>query len=402
MRLCVPGCQTCRAYSRPSLPLHPCETLAFVTTRTRQTLPAPNGAVKTNGNGVVSLATLSRHLGLSQAVISRVLNASPAARCIPQVTQDRIFAAAREFHYRPNILARSLRRGRSMMIGALVPEVSEGYATLVLAGLEQALLDAGYLFILISHHHRAEVVERSLSLLRERAVDGLVAIDTPFPYSGPLPMVTVSCANPHEVATNIVLDHRRAAELALAHLLALGHRRVAIIKGQAFSSDTEIRWQAIRAAAAKLQLPLDPQLAVQLEGEAPVHEPGYRATQRLLAAGKSFTALFAFNDVSAIGAMRALREAGRRIPEDVSVVGFDDIQSAAFQMPSLTTVRQPLEAMGVLAGETVLKRVAANDPGPGAGSSENGASGSEPSSFQHDSVVEPELVVRESTGAPPA
>ncbi len=379
-----------------------CETLAFVTTRKTQPPPASTGAGSGNnygnrlGNGVVSLATLSRHLGLSQAVISRVLNASPAARCIPQVTQERIFAAAREFHYRPNILARSLRRGRSMMIGVLVPEVSEGYATLVLAGLEQALLQAGYLFILISHHHRAEVVERSLSLLRERAVDGLVAIDTPFPYNGPLPMVTVSCANPHRAATNIVLDHRRAAELALSHLLALGHRRVAIIKGQAFSSDTEIRWGAICNAAARLGLPIDPGLVVQLEGEAPAHEPGYRATQQLLARSlnrnlprpAAFTALFAFNDVSAIGAMRALREAHYRIPEDISVVGFDDIQSAGFQMPSLTTVRQPLEAMGILAGETVLKRVAANQPD------------GDPGAFPHDISVEPELILRESTGMP--
>ncbi len=363
-----------------------------MTTRKTQPAQAVEGERDGNGpgKGVVSLATLSRHLGLSQAVISRVLNASPAARCIPEVTQQRIFAAAREFGYRPNILARSLRRGRSMMIGVLVPEVSEGYATLVLAGLEQALLQAGYLFILISHHHRAEVVERSLSLLRERAVDGLVAIDTPFPYNGPLPMVTVSCANPHKVATNIVLDHGRAAELALTHLLALGHRRVAIIKGQAFSSDTEIRWQAICTAAAKLHLPIDPELVVQLKGEAPAHEPGYRATQQLLARNlskdRTFTALFAFNDVSAIGAMRALREAGRCIPEEISVIGFDDIQSASFQMPSLTTVRQPLEAMGVLAGETVLKRVAANEPG------------SEPRLFHHEIIVEPELVLRESTG----
>lgn len=306
---------------------------------------------------MVSLATLSAHLGLSAAVISRVLNHSPAAKSIPQATQDRIFAAARELKYRPNTLARSLRQGRSMMIGVLVPEISEGYATLVLAGLEQVLLEAGYLFILISHHHRADVIDHSLGVLSQRAVDGLVAIDTIFDYNGPLPIVTVSCPSTSEAATNIVLDHDLAAHLALEHLHTLGHRNIAIIKGQEFSSDTAIRWNAIGSAADRLGLNIDPQLVVQLEGMAPTHEPGYLATRTLLSREVPFTALFAFNDVSAIGAMRALNEAHRRTPADVSVIGFDDIQSARYQTPSLTTVRQPLYEMGRLAGKTILGRV---------------------------------------------
>ncbi len=310
------------------------------------------------GRPVVSLATLSAHLGLSAAVISRVLNGSPAAQCIPQTTQERIFTAAREFNYRPNTLARSLRQGRSMMVGVLVPEVSEGYATLVLAGLEQALLEAGYLFILISHHHRAEIIEHSLGVLSQRAVDGLVAIDTPFRYNGHLCIVTVSCPNTSDTATNIVLDHDHAAHLALEHLHALGHRRIAFIKGQAFSSDTARRWYAIRKAAEKLGMIIDERLVVQLEGMEPTHESGFLATRTLLSRNLEFTALFAFNDVAAIGAMRALQDAGLRTPQDVSVVGFDDIRSARYQTPSLTTVRQPLHAMGVLAGKTVLDRIA--------------------------------------------
>ncbi len=335
---------------------------------------------------MVSLATLSAHLSLSAAVISRVLNGSPAAACIPQTTQERIFTAAREFNYRPNTLARSLRQGRSMMIGVLVPEVSEGYATLVLAGLEQALLEAGYLFILISHHHRAEIIEHSLGVLSQRAVDGLVAIDTPFRYNGHLPIVTVSCPSSSETATNIVLDHDSAAQLALEHLHALGHRRIAVIKGQAFSSDTATRWYATHQAAQKLGIAIDPELVVQLEGMEPTHEPGYLATRALLRRDLDFTALFAFNDVSAIGAMRALNEAGLRTPEDVSVVGFDDIQSARYQTPSLTTVRQPLHAMGVLAGKTVLDKIGGQDLALN-GQDANG----------RKIEVQPELALREST-----
>ncbi len=336
---------------------------------------------------MVSLATLSAHLGLSAAVISRVLNGSPAAACIPQITQERIFAAAREFNYRPNTIARSLRQGRSMMIGVLVPEISEGYATLVLAGLEEALLAAGYLFILISHHHRAEIIEHSLGVLSQRAVDGLIAIDTPFRYNGHLPVVTVSCPNSSETATNIVLDHDHAAQLALEHLHALGHRRVAVIKGQAFSSDTATRWHSICKAAQRLGMVIDPQLVVQLEGMEPTHEPGYLATRALLRRDLDFTALFAFNDVSAIGAMRALKEAGLRTPEDVSVVGFDDIQSARYQTPSLTTVRQPLHAMGVLAGRIVLDRIGGGQDLALDRRDLNG----------REIDVKPELVLREST-----
>lgn len=324
-------------------------------------------------------------VGLSSAAVSRVLSGAPAARSIPKATQERILEAARTLNYRPNLLARSLRRGRSHTVGVLVPEVSEGYATLVLAGLEQGLMQAGYFYFLISHHHRHELVEQSQAMLVERAVDGIVAIDTALERHPPLPTVTISCPDRHDWITNIVLNHRRAAELAIDHLAGLGHRHVAIIKGQSFSSDTEPRWQAIQHAAARAQLRLGADLVVQLEGDSPSHEPGYFATQRLLAAKPHFTALFAFNDVSAIGAVRALREAGLRVPQDVSIVGFDDVQSAAFQNPALTTVRQPLRTMGILAAEAILTQIA--------------------STAEHTPsrqlVVDPELVVRDST-CPPA
>ncbi len=320
-------------------------------------MPKDQRTLSQNPERRASLATLSAHLGLSAAAISRVLNGAPAARSIPQITQDRIFEAARTLNYRPNVLARSLRRGHSMTLGVLVPEIAEGYTALVLSGLEGGLQQAGYFYLLISHHHSLEVIERSLTTLSERAVDGLVAIDTTLPALLPLPAVTISCPDSHEAVTNIVLNHQRAADLAIAHLANLGHQQIAIIKGQTFSSDTKPRWKAVQAAAAAHGLCLDPRLVTQLEGDTPTHEPGYIAAQKLLASAVPFTALFAFNDISAIGAIRALREAGLRIPEDVSVIGFDDIQSAAFQNPALTTVRQPLRDMGTLAAEIITTRI---------------------------------------------
>jgi DNA-binding LacI/PurR family transcriptional regulator len=330
-----------------------------------------------------SLKVVADHLGLSVAAVSRVLSGAPAARSIPKVTQDRIFAAAEMLNYRPNLFARSLRNRRSQTVGVIVPEVSEGYATLVLSGIEDALMEADYFYFLISHHHREEMIVRSEQLFRDRAVEGVIAVDTLLRDRWAIPTVSVSGHHEPKGVTNIVLNHRVAAELAIDHLSGLGHRRVAFIKGQRFSSDTESRWRGIRHAMEKSGLAIIPKLVAQLEGDQPTHEPGYLATQRLLAEGETFTALFAFNDVSAIGAIKALREAGLRVPQDVSVVGFDDVQSAAFQNPGLTTVRQPLRTMGMLAAQTVLQQISATASALNA----------------QQIVVDPELVIRESTCA---
>ncbi len=181
--------------------------------------------------------------------------------------------------------------------------------------------------------------------------------------------------------TNIVLDHVRAAEIALKHLFHLGHREIAFIKGQEFSSDTEVRWANIEKAARHLGLPISKALISQLQGDSPSPELGYEATRRLLASHKRFSALFAFNDISAMGAIRALREAKLRVPEDVSVVGFDDIQSAAYQNPALTTVRQPLREMGRIAAEILLRRIRR----------------SESDSHGGETIIEPKLIIRETT-----
>jgi len=333
----------------------------------------------------VTLRFLADHLGLSPASISLVLNRAPAADAIPPATQARILAAAEHFHYRANTIAKSLRRQRSFTIGVLVPEISEGYASLVMSGIEEHLLQAGYLYFVASHRHRADLIDEYPKLLLARAVDGLIAIDTPCTKPLPVPVVAVSGHRHIDGVTNIVLNHERAAFLALQHLKGLGHRRIAYIKGQAFSSDTAIRWRAIRAASKRLGLPISSDLVTQLEGDSPSPDLGYQLTKGLLATSMSarprFTALFAFNDISAIGAIRALRESGCRVPDDVSVIGFDDIQAAAYQNPALTTVRQPLRRMGELAAQTLTTRVEA---GPEA---------------THARIisVDPELIVRETT-----
>jgi DNA-binding LacI/PurR family transcriptional regulator len=351
-------------------------------------MPQKRGSARRESNNRdtyprVSLKAVAESLGLSPTTVSLVLNDAPAASGIPQETKDRVFTAAKNLNYRPNYLARSLRAQRSYTVGVIVPELSDGYSSTVLSGVEDYLLQAGYFYFVASHRHQTELIEEYSQMLFERRIEGLIVIDTPYAKNREIPVVSISGSSSGEGITNIALDHDRAAYLALEHFVSLGHRQIAFIKGQSFSSDTEIRWRSIVKAAKAFNLTIDPKLVSQLEGSSPSPELGYIAAQQILSGKLPFTGLFTFNDVSAIGASRALREAGLRIPQDVSIVGFDDIPSSAFQNPPLTTVRQPLWYMGKLAAETILRRISspANVPYP------------------KRLAVEPELVIRQSTGS---
>lgn len=342
----------------------------------------------------MSLKQLANRLGLSPATVSVVINRSPVADTISPHTKKLILAAARKFNYRPNFFARSLRMQRSLTIGVLVPEVSDGYATAVLSGIEDDLLRAGYFYFVASHRHRSDLIDEYPKLFLDRAVDGIIAVDTPWYHRLRVPVVTVSGHNGAPGVVNVVLDHDLAARLALTHLIQLGHRSIAFVKGQAFSSDTEVRWNAILKASSELGVCVSAKLTVQLEGDEASPRLGYKVTTGLIKSGNRFTAIFAFNDISAMGAVRAIRQAGLRVPEDVSVVGFDDIQSAAYQSPGLTTVRQPLRKMGTIAAETLLRRIR--------GSTGIKAFAGRPTAGRatRQIVVAPELVVRETTCPP--
>jgi len=328
---------------------------------------------------VVSLKQLAAHLGLNPATVSVVLNEVPG-RSIPQATRDRIKAAARELNYQPNLLARSLRSRRTLTIGILVPELGDGYHTQVMSGIGDQLIKAGYFYFTAHHRHQRPLVENYTRMLIGRGAQGIIAIDTLLEHSLPVPVVAVAGHRHVEGVTNVMLDHARAAELVLTHLHALGHRRIAFMRGQPFSSDSDDRFRHLEVTAAKLGLEIDPDLVVHLDRDTSSPELGYPVVQKLLGTGKNFTAIVAFNDISAIGAIRALRDMNLSVPEDVSVIGFDDIRAASFVTPRLTTINQSLEEIGRIATQSLLNRIHQTE-------------------LPADEImVLPELVMRESTG----
>jgi DNA-binding LacI/PurR family transcriptional regulator len=327
----------------------------------------------------VSLKQLAAHLGLNPATVSVVLNDVPG-RSIPQATRDRIKAAAKQLNYQPSLLARSLRNRRTLTIGVLVPELGEGYHTEVMSGIGDQLINAGYFYFTAHHRHQSNLVEEYTQMLIGRGAQGIIAIDTLLEHSIPVPVVAVAGHRHIEGVTNVLLDHERAADLALTHLYSLGHRQIAFMRGQLFSSDSDERWRGLVAVAERLGLEINPELVVSLDRDMTSPELGYPVVQQLLATQQPFTALVAFNDISAIGSIRALQDFNLRVPQDVSVIGFDDIKGAAYALPRLTTIRQPLAEIGRIATQSLLNRIHGTATPP------------------DEIVVEPKLIIRESTG----
>lgn len=338
-------------------------------------------ALKKKGskNGNVTLKMVAERVGLTKGTCSAVLNKTAASRSVPAHTQERILAAARELNYRPSFYARNLGVKRTYMIGVVTQEIGDFYGSPIIGGIERYLQQKNFFFLVVAHRHDPTLLETYAHMLLDRGVEGFITIDTFVDHALPLPTVAIPGHRRLEGVTNIVLDHRRAAWLGLNHLRELGHHEIALMRGSNVSPDSEDRWNAVCEVAEELGIPVRPELTVQLEGDDPTPQLGYPFAKDLLARKRPFTALFAYNDISAIGSIRAFQEAGLRVPEDVSVVGFDDIQIALHNNPSLTTVRQPLEKMGEIAARTLLNRI------------------EEREEWVAEIAIEPEFVVRNST-----
>lgn len=335
-------------------------------------------------NRHVTLKMLAERVGLTKGTCSAVLNKTAASRSVPAHTQERILAAARELNYRPSFYARNLGVKRTYMIGVVTQELGDFYSTPIISGIERYLRQKNFFFLAVAHRHDPTLLETYQHILLDRGVEGFITVDTFIDRSLPLPTVAIPGHLRVEGVTNIVMDHRRGAWLALNHLVELGHKDIALMKGSDVSADSEDRWRAIQEVAEELDIPIRAELVVQLEGDDSTPRLGYPFAKELLARKRPFTALFAYNDISAIGSIRAFQDAGLRVPEDISVVGFDDIKISMYNNPSLTTVRQPLQKMGEIAARTLLNRIEEHED------------------WVPEIAIEPEFVARNSTARAPA
>jgi DNA-binding LacI/PurR family transcriptional regulator len=332
----------------------------------------------------ISQKALAEYLKLSPSTVSLVMNDAPRAKLIPEQTRQRILDAAAKFDYRPDFYARYLYSKRSFTVAVVLASIREPYAAAILAGIDRKLVREKYLYFTAAHYGQEDLIREYPRRLVERAVEGFLLINTTLQSTSSTPTVMIGSAPKVKGIPRFALNNDRGGALALEYLLGLGHKRIAVIKGHPWRSAAKQRFEGILNAARAHGVVIDERLVKELHSgntprEMTMPEEGFKCGVDLLAAKVPFTALICFNDVTAIGAIRAFRQAGLSVPQDISVIGFDDIESAGYLTPSLTTLRQPLEQMGELAAEHLMGLI--NDGQP-------------PLS---EILVDPVLVEREST-----
>jgi LacI family transcriptional regulator len=314
----------------------------------------------------LKLADVARASGFSPATVSIVLNEAPLSRHIAKATKKKIQETARTLGYRPDVFARSLRNQRSQTIGILVIDLADPFCTLILQGIERRLMGTPYLPIIMDVCNQTHEVDRYLRLMVERRVEGLMVLANWMTFEPAVlaemadrqvPTIVIGRDSDLPAIGAVAVDNERGGSAAMEHLYHLGHRAIAVIRGPHRLRDSRLRWKGIRRFAQKVRLKLDPGLTVVLPDgteSSSSFEGARRLTEDLIRSGKSFTAILAFDDNAAYGAMRALYEAGIRVPEQCSVIGFDDVPAASITSPALTTIRQPMMAMGEYATDYIL------------------------------------------------
>ncbi len=349
-------------------------------------------------SGHVTLLDIARACGFSVSTVSIVLSEAPLSQNIAVATREHIRAMAQHLGYHPDAYARSLRRRRSQTIAVLAYDLSDPYCIPVVRGIQAGLQPASYLPLLMDAQTQRSLFDTYLQMILERRAEGVVVIASwVFDETNLLsdieknnvPIVIVSRDMTDRGVSSVLVNNETGGALALRHLYELGHRKIAVIRGPEELFDSGPRWAGILKAADECGIKLDQRLVFQLPGlvdPASGFEGGVELTRQMLKTGLKFTAVLAFDDLTALGAVRGLTEAGLRIPEDCSVVGFDDVLPAAVATPAITTIHQPLNEMGLLAANWMLEAVDAREHG----------TVQTPRLHQ----AEPALVVRKSTAAP--
>ncbi len=347
-------------------------------------------------SGHVTLLDVARACGFSVSTVSIVLSEAPLSQNVAAATRQQIRAMAQELGYHPDAFARSLRRRRSQTIGVLAYDLSDPYCIPIVRGIQAGLQPASYLPLLMDAQTQRGLFDNYLQMILERRAEGVIVIASwVFDETDLLsdieknnvPIVIVSRDLTERGVSSVLVDNDAGGALAMRHLQELGHRRIAVIRGPEQLFDSAPRWAGVQRAAAEGGIQLDPRLVFQLPGLmglASGFEGGLECSRQMLASGRPFSAVLAFDDLTALGVVRGLTGAGLRVPEDCSVLGFDDVLPAAVATPSITTIRQPLKEMGLLATEWMLESVEDRERG-----------GAQKPKLHK---AQPELVIRMSTG----
>lgn len=323
-------------------------------------------------------------LNVSKQTVSAVVNNKPG---ITEETRARVLAAIAQVNYRTDLRARSLRTGRTHTLAFVVADISSPVAGLMASAADERAYADHYSLVLYNTHDDLAREDFSIDSILQRAVDGVMCVSArdqstalaKLETAG-IPTVVIDRVPSDYRGAAVVLDNIAAGRLAATHLLALGHRRCAHIGGPGDTHIARERFEGLRSALLEQGAP-DPAVALADDWHL---QSGFEAMRRLLDQGIGFTAVYCAGDQLAIGAMRALQDAGLRVPRDVSLIGTDDIEYAAYLEPPLTTVRQPVALMATLGVEILLGML----------------SGKGPAENRH--IVEAHLIVRGSTAPPPA
>jgi len=333
-----------------------------------------------------TIRDVASQAGVSVATVSRALNGQGR---VSEDTRERVRGVASRLGYRPDELARHLVTRTTTTVAMVVPDITNPFFPELVDGVHRACQERGHALLFLQSSGDRVAAEDVIEQLGGRRLAGVVLVGGALPLDtvthtlAPTPVVVVDRATrPHDAAAVVVrADHYAGARAAGEHLLTLGHRRIVHITGPAGLVVTHARASGLRDALTRA----DAELTADRVAEGDFGEAsGYYAMRRLLAIHPDLTAVYSANDLMAIGAVRALDDAGRQVPGDVSVVGNDDIHLARYVRPALTTVRQPVAAVGRRAVARLL------DPDPFA----NPEAGPPPG----DTVLPVELVVRDSTG----
>ncbi len=349
---------------------------------------------------MVTLKDVARKSGYSAATVSFVLNDAPLAKHIPEDTKVRVRRAAQELGYRPNQFARSLRSKRSHTLGVVVFDIADPYCTQILRGVEDALYASEtYVPIVVDVQNSRVRFKRYVRILLERQIEGLIILGNSVYPERELLQIVRECRMPIVIIGRqmedsslscVTGDNETGASLLISHLHSLGHRKISFIRGPGAFIDSGERWAGIKRFAEGAGLSLDPRRIVDLQLSKAGHvghEGGYELAQRLLASGKRFTALMAYDDLTAFGAIRALSEAGIEVPRDCSVTGYDDVGISAYYNPPLTTIHQEMEIQGAAGVEILLEML-----------SRSGDHGAKTPVHRR---IPPQLAVRNSTAPAP-